>query len=314
MKKGVFTTMQRFKNFLYCLKQGLRGLWVNRVYSLASIGTMATCLLLLGLFYSVFTNFNYMISSAEDLIAVTVFFNEDTSEEEILSVKETILRERGDVLRVEYISAEEAWKRYKSENLNEEVAASFGEDNPLADSASLQVYLGNADNQDNLVEYLKRLDKVRKVNYSDALANSFVGIRTMIYVTSFVLIAILAAVAIFLIDTTVSTGVQVRRDEIAIMSLIGADEYFIRAPFMVEGVCIGLLGAAAPLIILNVIYGRVTSVMMAQFSPVFVKLQFVDRAEMMSRFIPMALVFAVGLGALVGSFTARDQIKKIDLH
>lgn len=312
MKKREGIGMRKIRTLFYCLKQGIRGTWKNRVYSLASAGTITACLLLLGVFYFVFANLNYAMESAESLVGITVFFEDGIEEEQILEVKEKI-RLRVEVAEITYISAEEAWEKYKRDSLNEELSATFGSDNPLQDSASLEISLNDVTMQEALVRYVKSLDGVRKVNHSESIAESFAGIKTMALVISVGLIAILVAVAVFLIRTTISTGINVRKEEISIMSMIGATDFFIRAPFVVEGLLIGVIGSVLPMGILYVVYGEVIRTLKEQFESVFSTMNFVDRTEIMHRFIPLALMFSLGLGVIASHMTAKRQIRKIEL-
>lgn len=312
-KKMVGIVMRKIRTLSYCFKQGFRGAWKNRIYSLASAGTITACLLLLGVFYFVIANFNYMVESAESMVGITVFFEDGTAEERILEIKET-LKQRIEVADIVYISAEEAWETYKSESLTEELAATFGSDNPLADSASLEVHLSDVTMQEALVRYAQSLKDVRQVNHSKSVADSFAGIQTLIWVISIGLIAILVAVAVFLIRTTISTGINVRREEISIMSIIGATDFFIRAPFVVEGVLIALLGSILPIGILYFVYGEVIETLKEQFSSIFQSLRFLERNEIMRDFIPMALLFSLLLGFIASHLTAKRQIRKIELE
>ena len=84
--------MRKIRTLFYCFGQGIRGAWKNRMYSLASAGTITACLLLLGIFYFVMANFNYAVESAESLVGITVFFEDDTSEERMMEIKEEINR------------------------------------------------------------------------------------------------------------------------------------------------------------------------------------------------------------------------------
>ena len=305
--------MRKIRTLFYCIGQGIRSTWKNRVYSLASAGTITACLLLLGVFYFVMANFNYAVEKAESLVGFTVFFDEGTTEERILEIKEEI-RLRSDVAEVLYISAEEAWETYKKESLNEELSATFGSDNPLADSASLEVTLNDVSRQEVLVRYVESLEDVRKVNHSESIAESFSGIKTLVWVISVGLIAILVAVAVFLIRTTISTGINVRREEISIMSIIGATDFFIRAPFVVEGAIIGILGSILPIGLLYLVYGEVIRTLKEQFESVFATMTFIDRAEIMHQFIPLALLFSLGIGIIASHMTAKRQIRKIELQ
>ena len=305
--------MRKIRTLFYCFGQGIRSTWKNRVYSLASAGTITACLLLLGVFYFVVANLNYAVESAESLVGITVFFEDGIEETQILEVKEKI-RTRVEVADVIYISAEEAWENYKRDSLNAELSETFGSDNPLQDSASLEVSLKDVTMQDVLVRYVKSLEGVRKVNHSESIAESFAGIKTMALVISAGLISILVAVALFLIRTTISMGINVRKEEISIMSIIGATEFFIRAPFVVEGLIIGVLGSILPMGILYVVYGEVVQTLKDQFESVFTTMNFIDRTEIMHRFIPLALMFSLGIGVIASHVTAKRQIRNIELQ
>ena len=313
MKKREGIGMVKIRTLFYCLKQGFRGAWKNRVYSLASAGTITACLLLLGIFYFVIANFNQAVASAESLVGFTVFFDEGTTEERMLEIQEEI-RLRSDVADVLYTSAEEAWEKYKTESLNEELTATFGSDNPLIDSASLEVSISDVSKQKTVISFVESISDVRKVNHSESIAESFEGIRTLLWIISVGLIVILVAIAIFLIRTTISTGINVRREEISIMSIIGATDFFIRAPFVVEGALIGILGFILPMGILYVVYGEIVRTLKEQFESVFTTMNFIDRAVIMQHFVPLALIFSLGLGIIASSMTAKRQIRKIELQ
>ena len=313
MKKREGIAMVKIRTLFYCLKQGFRGAWKNRVYSLASAGTITACLLLLGIFYFVIANFNHAMESAESLVGFTVFFDEGTKPERMLEIKEEI-NQRSDVADVRYISAEEAWKIYKTESLNEELTATFGSDNPLMDSASLEVSLSDVSRQKAVISFVESIPDVRKVNHSESIAESFEGIKTLLGIISIGLIVILVAIAIFLIRTTISTGISVRREEISIMSIIGATDFFIRAPFVVEGALIGILGSVLPMGILYVVYGEIVRTLKEQFESVLNTMNFIDRAVIMKQFVPLALIFSLGLGIIASSLTAKRQIRKIELQ
>ena len=305
--------MQRIRTLFYCTKQGFRGVWKNRIYSLASAGTITACLLLLGVFYFVVANLNYAMQSAESMVGITVFFEEGTGETRILEIKKEIAS-RVEVADIVYISADEAWEKYKAENLSEELAATFGNDNPLENSASLEVYLNDVTMQKALVRYVGNIDGVRKVNHSESVAESFAGIEALVLVISIGLIGILVAVAVFLIRTTISTGISVRREEISIMSIFGATDFFIRAPFVVEGLLIAIWGSVLPIVLLYVVYGEVVTTLKEQFEGVFTTMKFLDRIEIMNRFVPIALLFSLSIGLIASHVTAKRQIRKIEMQ
>ena len=221
-------------NIGYSIKQGFKNIYHNRLFSLASIGTIAACLFLFGIFYFMLSNLTYMISEAETSVGVTVFFDENLSDQRIKEIGNEI-RKRPEVAKIEYTSAEEAWEKVKQDMFDgrEELAESFGNDNPLRDSASYGVYLRDVSKQSQLVAYIESLEGVRQVKSSDTTAEGLSTFNKLVGYVSIAIIVILIAVAVFLISTTISMGISVRKDEIAIMKLIGATDFFVRAPFIV---------------------------------------------------------------------------------
>ena len=132
----------RISTIGYVGKQGVKNIGRNKMFSAASIATMSACIFLFGLFFSIIMNFQYIIKSAEEGVAITVFFDDDATEEEIKSIGDE-LRGRSDVSEVKYVSAEEAWEHFKEEYFkgNEELAEGFKDDNPLAGSDNYEVYM-----------------------------------------------------------------------------------------------------------------------------------------------------------------------------
>lgn len=258
----------KIRTWAYSLKQGVINIKRNKLFSLASIATIAICIFLIGLFYSVFINVNNMIGEAEQKISVTVFFKHGITEEEINVLRDKITA-RAEVKDVEYKSAEDAWEEFKviyfGEHIN--LAEGFREDNPLANSASFEIFLNDISMQDVLVSYLNSMKEegIRQVNSSENTASTISQFGKLVGYVSVALILILLAVAVFLISNTITMGITVRREEIGIMKLMGASDIFVRAPFMVEGLMIGLIGAVIPIIVLFILYNRIVVYILSQF-------------------------------------------------
>lgn len=303
--------MPRISTTFYSIRQGIKNIKRNRMFSLASIGTMTACLFLFGIFYFVLMNFEHLVKSAEQAVSITVFFDEGISQEEIEVIGEKIVL-RAEVANCEYISAEEAWENYKNTKLDPAQIQSFGEDNPLENSDSYVVYLNDVEMQDSLVKYISSIPGVRQVNDSEAIADLFSGFNKGVGYVSAAIIILLLGVAVFLISTTVTMGVSVRRQEISIMKLIGATDFFIRAPFVVEGILIGLLGACIPLVFLYFIYHKVIEYVLQSFNSPFGKLSFISTSEIFSTLIPVALILGIGIGFISSTFTLGKQLRKIN--
>lgn len=280
------------------------------MFSLASIATMSACIFLFGLFFSIVTNFKTMVKTAEEGVAVTVFFNDGTTQDQIDKMKIEI-EKRPEVAKCQYISAEEAWKNYKNVYFNgsEDAAAGFADDNPLANSASFAIYMRDISMQNALVSYLHSVNGVREVHQSEVVANTLSDFNSLMGYISVGIILILLGVAIFLISNTVTVGISVRREEIAIMKLIGATDFFVRAPFVVEGILIGLLGSIIPLVLLYFVYSRVVSYVMNKFSFLNNMMNFLPAGQVFHILIPVSLALGVGIGFVGSRLTIRKHLK-----
>lgn len=304
--------MPRISTVVYSVRQGGKNLKRNRMFSLASIGTMAACLFLFGIFYFLLQNLQFAMKNAETNVGVTVFFAEGTGMARIAQVQDEIER-RVEVAYVNYVSAEEAWERYKETSLTAEQIESFGEDNPLENSASLEVHINDVAAQDTLVRYIEAFPDVRLVNDSQELANMLDGINRAVGIVTTVIIAILAAVAVFLISTTISTGISIRAQEISIMKLIGATDFFIEAPFFVEGILLGVIGAAIPLALLYGVYRRISGYIAEKLISVLGRdTMLLDAAKVFHTLIPISFGIGIGIGIFGTWLTLKKQLKKIN--
>ena len=315
----------RISTFGYVGKQGVKNIWRNKMFSLASIATMSACIFLFGLFFSILVNFQYIIKSAEEGVAITVFFNDDATEEQKKEIGEQ-LESRDDVSEVKYVSADDAWAEFQKEYFgdNPELAEGFKDDNPLAGSDNYEVYMKTVkgDNKDliakskslsatqqDLVKFAQSLDGVRQVNKSDVVANTLSSVNMLVVYVSIAIIAILLGVSIFLISNTVTTGITVRKEEIAIMKYIGAKDFVVRSPFVIEGLIIGLFGAVIPLALLYFLYDKAVVYIMEKFSILKNIITFLPVGNVYIYLLPIGLVMGIGIGFLGSYFTVRKHLR-----
>lgn len=304
--------MKLINLLIYAIKQGVKSIHRNKRFSLASLGTIVSCLFLLGMFYIILVNIQYMVKNAESMVGISVFFEEKLEQEEIDTIG-LLIQENKEVESIQFISAEEAWERCKKEVLDgqEDLIETFSNDNPLLDSASYELYLNDVSKQKEVVKKLEAIDGVRKVVSSDVSANMFSGVQSIIAYTSIVIIIILLGVSIFLINITVTMGVSVRKEEIQIMKLIGASDLFVRAPFLIEGVVIGAVGTIIPVLILWLNYGRLIKFIGAKYSNSALSeiLTFLDSVTVFRILIPILFLIGVGIGLLGSYFTTRKLLR-----
>ena len=297
----------RFSTLIYTIKQGIVNIFRNKWYSLASMATISACLFMFGIFYSLVANFQYIVKEAQDGVAVTVFFEEGISDERIAEIG-SLIEKRAEVSHVNFVSADAAWESFKDDYLGE-YADGFGDDNPLPNSANYEVYLNDVSMQDSLVTYVESLEGVRRVNRSEVTANTLSGMNKLIGYASAGIFAFLLAVSIFLISNTVTIGISVRKEEINIMKYIGATDFFVRAPFVIEGILIGLAGSVLPLAIIYVIYNNVIAYVSTRFSMLSQLLKFLTVDQVFQVLMPISLIIGIGIG-FFGSFsTVRKHIR-----
>ena len=309
----------RISTLGYVGKQGIKNIWRNKMFSLASIATMSACIFLFGLFFSILLNFQYIIRTAEEGVAITVFFDEDATEEQKEEIGEE-LRERDDVSEVKYVSAEEAWDTFKTEYFGENSDLADGwSENPLMNSDNYEVYMKTVEDDQNmvaksrslsetqqeLVEFAESLDGVRQVNKSDAVANTLSSVNLLVAYVSIAIIAILLGVSIFLISNTVTMGITVRKEEIAIMKYIGAKDFVVRSPFVIEGIIIAVI----PLALLYVLYDRAVQYIMEKFSILQNIIDFLPVWSVYRYLLPIGLAMGIGIGFLGSFFTVRKHLK-----
>ena len=181
------------------------------MFSLASIITMAACIFLVGVFYSLVTNVDNIAHKVEQEVPITVFFDEGTTDEQMQEVG-NLIQARPEVERVEFESGDQAWQNFKDKYFQgSDAADGFKDDNPLVNSSNYQVYLNQIEKQTELVNYIQSLEHVREVNQSEQAANTLGSFNKLVSYASIIIIAILLLISIFLISNTVSVGISVRK-------------------------------------------------------------------------------------------------------
>ena len=308
----------KISTLFYTIKQGFANIFRNKWYSLASIATISACLFLFGLFYCIVSNFQNILKTAEEGVSVTVFFHSDMdnceshvdgqipSEQRLEEIGQEIAK-RAEVSEVQFQSADDAWATFGPDYFGEDYAEGFPE-NPLAGEDTYEIFLSDVSMQDALVTWLQSIPEVRKVNYSEMTANTLSGLNLPIAYVSMGIIVILLAVSIFLISNTVAIGISVRSAEINIMKYIGATDFLVRAPFVLEGMLIGLIGAAVPLGLIYSLYNYALNYVINRFMVLSGFLNFLSVDEIFHFLIPVSLGVGVGIGFLGSIATVRKHL------
>ena len=296
----------KISTLFYTIRQGFRNMFRNKWFTLASIATIAACLFLFGLFYAVILNFSNIIKTAEEGVSVTVFFDEGTDENTMEVIGDEI-EQRPEVDHVVFVSADEAWESFKVDYLGE-YADGFTE-NPLAESAHYEIYLNDISMQPALVTYLENREGIRQVNKSEVTATTLTGVNALVAYVSAAIILILLLVSIFLISNTVTIGIAVRKEEINIMKYIGATDFFVRCPYVIECILIGFIGACIPLVVIYFLYNEVIKYITERFSMLTQLLAFLPVTDVFHYLVPVSIGVGVGIGFLGSIVTVRKHLR-----
>ena len=297
------------KAISYSIKEGLKSITRNRMFSLASVGTMVACLFMLSVFICLLLNFNSIVNSAESTVTISVYFSDDIDENRITEIGKDI-GNRPEVESVKYKTADEAWTSFAKDYYgdDEDLIASFGDDNPLGESDSYVVTLKDIKDQEEMTKYLNAISGVRYVNSPLNTTDTLLKLNRIISVTSMALIIILLLVSIFLISNTVVVAISVRREEIAIMKLIGATDQFVCGPFIVEGIIIGIVGSIIPLVLLFMLYQLLIHFVQTDLSQMVGWLSLMSTGKVFAVLIPVNLILGTGIGFLGSVLTVRKHL------
>lgn len=291
----------------YLTKEGFRNVWTNRMMSLASICVLMSCLVLIGSAAMVFLNIDSLLERIEEENVVMVYLEDETTQDQITDMENQIYA-LDNIKEVEFVSKEVAWEEQLSTMgaAEAEFFKDVSSDIPLPNA--YKVTVANLDQFDKTVEELNGLEHVDIIRENKDLAQKFVAIRQGISVIAIVIVAVLFLISLFIISNTIKLTVYSRRLEISIMKSVGATNSFVRFPFVVEGMILGVLSGA---ISLGLVWG-LYELAITQFGDLFAELKlsaitFADYAlPMLGVFILIGIVCGVG-GSLV---TMRKYLNK----
>ncbi len=298
--------MRNLHGLTRSIKEGVKNIGKNRSFTFASIGTLTACLFMFGVVYFLLANLRYNVDELQTNFGVSVFFEEEISQSKIDQIGEKI-KQREEVYSISLITPEEAWESFSKE-YPEELVESFKNDNPLANLTSYFVALKKVENQKQLASYIESLEGVRHVRQLNKEADLFQNMNSILKYGSIGIIGLLLIISIFLISITISAGITVRQEEICIMKLIGASDIFVKGPFYVEGMLIGLIGSVLPFTILHFVFEKLMSYITTEYS--VLPIQFLSLQEVYQVLVPVIAAVGIGIGLLGSIMTVRKHLRR----
>lgn len=236
----------------YFLREAFRSLWRNAFMTIASVATMALSLIMLGMFILIGLNLNHMANQVESTVEISVYLKDDISEEEFQSLEEQLKGLQG-VQELTYMNKDQALERFK-ERLGDrkDLLDALGGENPLP--ASFQIRVETPEQVEPIVLATTEMVGVDDTQFGQEIIEQIFSVARWMRIISLVLVFFLGLAALFIIANTIRVAVFARRREISIMKYVGATDGFIRLPFFLEGIILGLMGAVVATIVIDLIY------------------------------------------------------------
>ncbi|HCT64407.1 MAG TPA: hypothetical protein DIC60_03905 [Lachnospiraceae bacterium] len=288
----------------YYFKEGFTGLLKNRLMAVASIATVAACIFIISLSCCIIGNLSSVLKQIEDTIGIAVFLDDNLDSEKINTISDE-LKAIPHVTMVTYISPEEALDSLKEEWQADDILDGFdGENNPL--SHSFEVSLEGIEYQSDVLKGIEGISGIRNVRHAQSETQILLKLNKVLSIVGIAIVAILSIISVVIIMNTIKISVYTRRTEINIMKFVGATDWFIRWPFIIEGVLIGLLGASIPMAVSWPLYTKIVELIYQYFPVIKGIATLLDGYVIFSKLIPVSLIF----GVLLGVFGSVSSIHK----
>ena len=292
--------------FGYLLGEGFRNVFHNKKSSGASLAIMCATMLIFGLFFMIIENLNNAVETLETQQGIQVFIQKTATDAQMEQIGEQIQAIDG-VNKVTFVSKEDALNQTK-EKLKDKQAliAGWDESNPF--KASYLVTLTDLKLSSQVQDEIKKIDNIDSIQSRDETINGLVAIANGVRIVSAVILTLLVLISIFIIVNTIKLTVHARRKEISIMKYVGATDSFIRWPFVIEGIIIGIVAALLSILVLGIAYSLITNAAANSIiSTMGIKL--LSFTDMTTLLVIVYMVLGIGIGALGSSISMRKYLQ-----
>ena len=292
--------------FGYLLGEGFRNVFHNKKSSGASLAIMCATMLIFGLFFMIIENLNNAVETLETQQGIQVFIQKTATDAQMEQIGEQIQAIDG-VNKVTFVSKEDALNQTKEKLKNKQaLIAGWDESNPF--KASYLVTLTDLKLSSQVQDEIKKIDNIDSIQSRDETINGLVAIANGVRIVSAVILTLLVLISIFIIGNTIKLTVHARRKEISIMKYVGATDSFIRWPFVIEGIIIGIVAALLSILVLGIAYSLITNAAANSIiSTMGIKL--LSFTDMTTLLVIVYMVLGIGIGALGSSISMRKYLQ-----
>ena len=291
----------------YLLGEGFRNVFHNKKSSGASLAIMCATMLIFGLFFMIIENLNNAVETLETQQGMQIFIEKSATESQITQIGEQI-QEIDGVNTVTYVSKEDALNQTKEKLKNKQaLLAGWDEDNPFR--ASYMVTLTDLKLSSQVQEEILKIDNVSEISSRDETINGLVTIANGVRIVSAVILTLLVLISVFIIANTIKLTVHARRKEISIMKYVGATDSFIRWPFIIEGIIIGIVAALISIVVLGIAYNLISNAMAGSTLLSKMGMSLLSFTDMTTLLVIVYLTLGIGIGALGSSLSMRKYLQ-----
>ena len=294
----------RFSTKQYFIKETYKSIRRNGFMSFASISTVAVSLLVLGMFLMIFLNTNNLAQYLENQVQISVYMQDSATDKELASVKDKLTKMPG-VVKVTQVNKQQALERFKKRlGDQEQLLNSLGKENPFPNSFEVQV--DSPERIKVLTPQLGQLPKVETAKFGQEVVEHLFQLTKILRFGGILLVVFLAMATLFIISNTIRLTVFARRKEVIIMKYVGATDWFIRWPFLLEGMTLGFFGAVVAFILINSIY----SGLLERIHATLAFLPLLPTSPLLLYVDLFLLVAGTGIGAL-GSYISLRKFLRV---
>lgn len=297
----------RFNIIGYLIRDGLQNVFKNRKSTISSLTIMCATMLVFGIFFLIGENVNYIINTVEQAQGIEVFINNDTTEEEIAELGEKI-RAIEAVNKVEYVTKEQALNRLKERLKDQSYVLEIYEKNNILPTSYI-VTLTDLAKSKEVQEQIMTFDHVKEITSSDQTISTLLKIANGIRIGTGVFLIFLIIISVFIISNTIKLSVHSRRKEISIMKYVGATNSFIRWPFIIEGIVIGIMAALLSILIIGLLYNVVAGKIMESSVVALINISLLSFSEMFNLIIIVYMALGIGVGILGSAISMRKYLE-----
>lgn len=291
----------------YLIGEGLKSVFKNKKASIASLGTMCATMFVFGVFFAIGENINTFVNNLEGEQAIRVNIEKTATEEQVTTLGEEIKKIEG-VNEIEFRSEDDALQIMKEKFGDNAYILDTYEDRNIFSSAYI-VTLTDLNLNLQVQDEITKLENVKSITNENKTITTLISVANGIRIVTVTLLALLIIISVFIISNTIKLTVHARRKEISIMKYVGATNGFIRFPFMVEGIVIGIIAGAITIVLLGLAYNGIMSAFAGSETLRLIGVNIVSFADMFNLIVTVYLILGIGIGVIGSSISMRKYLE-----